>query len=502
MKNTEISNLKGIIFNLLLLLLFSVRGQDHQATFCPDTDSIICTDFRFPENWKNKTDRKITIPVKIYKTKNPNPSSPIFWLAGGPGQSNLDYNPPMEFLENHDVILVGYRGIDGSVRLDCPEMTKALRGKGKDLLSKASVDNIKYAAKACSDRLLNSGIDLNGYTMEQVLLDIDAVRGHLKIAKLNLLSGSYGTRLAQLYAKYYEEKVDKSVMIGANPPGRFVWEPEVIANKIQYYDELCQNDPYCSSKSKNLYETIDKVLKEMPKTWFFAPIDPGKVKVVTFGMLYHNDSAPKVIGSFLAAAEGDYSGIALMSLAYDHIMPEMMVWGEFLAKGMIDYDSSRNYWEEFTSTTFELGSPMSALCMDIGQMWPVTQPINDFSKLQESNVPTLILNGALDMATPHEIVQKELMPFLSNGELVVFEGLGHVADLLYKSDIKKGIKRYYLSEETSFQTVYDDFSFETKWGFPKIAKISLVSAIIGILLIGFALYKAGRKVLSLRSGSK
>ena len=39
-------------------------------------------------------------------------SAPIFFLAGGPGQSNLDFRPPLALLRTHDVILVGFRGVD------------------------------------------------------------------------------------------------------------------------------------------------------------------------------------------------------------------------------------------------------------------------------------------------------------------------------------------------------------------------------------------------------
>jgi hypothetical protein len=38
------------------------------------------------------------------------------------------------YADEHDVILVGYRGVDGSVRLDCPEVGAALK-QNTDLLS-------------------------------------------------------------------------------------------------------------------------------------------------------------------------------------------------------------------------------------------------------------------------------------------------------------------------------------------------------------------------------
>ncbi len=489
MVKNEAFDFGHIAFALLLLFIMQVNGQKYPINSRTEADSVLYVDFSFPENWKNNTSREILLPVKIYRTRNETPSSPILWLSGGPGQTNLDYVPPNKLLKNHDVILIGYRGVDGSTSLDCPEVITAFKGKGDHLLAQKSVDNIKNAAKNCADRLLNEGIDLNGYTIEQVLFDIDSVRSFFQIDRLNLLSGSYGTRVAQSYTKYHPSKVNRSVMIGANARGRFVWEPEIIEEKIDDYNDLCQKDPYCSSKTKNLKKTFDNVLKELPESWLFIPIDRGKVAVVAFGLLYNKKTALQVIDSFLAAEQGDYSGMALMSMAYDYVLPKMMVWGDFFSKGMIDYDPARNYRHEFTSSPFVLGSPMSALFMDVGEIWPVKQPPSNFSEMDTTNVETLFLNGALDFSTPHEIVQNELLPFFKNGELVVFEGAGHVSDLLYKKEVITGMERYFLTGKVQFRQFSKRISFKVKNGFPKIAKISVGVLATVVLLLAFLLYK-------------
>ena len=41
------------------------------------------------------------------------------------------------FTAKHDVVLVGYRGVDGSTRLDCPEVSSAM-GHSRDLLGEQS----------------------------------------------------------------------------------------------------------------------------------------------------------------------------------------------------------------------------------------------------------------------------------------------------------------------------------------------------------------------------
>ena len=79
-----------------------------------------------PENRSNPESRLIEIPVIRLRATGTNPAEPVFLLAGGPGESNIWEQPPVWLLENHDIVMVGYRGVDGSVSLDLPEMTDAL----------------------------------------------------------------------------------------------------------------------------------------------------------------------------------------------------------------------------------------------------------------------------------------------------------------------------------------------------------------------------------------
>ena len=48
--------------------------------------------------------------------------------------TNQGYNSVAYYHENHDIVLVGYRGVDGTVYLSCPEVTEAM-GSGLPLMS-------------------------------------------------------------------------------------------------------------------------------------------------------------------------------------------------------------------------------------------------------------------------------------------------------------------------------------------------------------------------------
>ncbi len=98
-----------------------------------------------PEHRGSTTARSISLPLIRIRSPHPHPAQPVFWLAGGPGMSNLSYKPPDWLLANHDVVLLGYRGVDGSVALESLEITRAFRKTGRELLSDQSLRNFHNA---------------------------------------------------------------------------------------------------------------------------------------------------------------------------------------------------------------------------------------------------------------------------------------------------------------------------------------------------------------------
>src|ERR1035441_422638 len=85
-----------------------------------------CGTLVVPENRHDPKSRLIALPVIVIRAHSAHPGDPIFRLQGGPGITNMALWDAGRFTANHDVVLVGYRGVDGSVRLDCPEVTAAL----------------------------------------------------------------------------------------------------------------------------------------------------------------------------------------------------------------------------------------------------------------------------------------------------------------------------------------------------------------------------------------
>jgi len=80
-----------------------------------------CGTLVVPEDRADPGSRLIAVPVTVIHARSADPGEPIFRLEGGPGITNMVFPLASRLAEDHDVVLVGYRGVDGSVRLDCPE---------------------------------------------------------------------------------------------------------------------------------------------------------------------------------------------------------------------------------------------------------------------------------------------------------------------------------------------------------------------------------------------
>ena len=137
------------------------QPADSKAKYAAECGTLVV-----PENWDKAGSRLIALPVVRIPASGPNPAEPVFYLQGGPGQSNLSWAPPDWLLENHDVVFVGYRGIDGTVTLSCPEVNHLLKTHvGKDLFSEQARKEYAAAVKRCAATYQEAGVDMSGYTI-------------------------------------------------------------------------------------------------------------------------------------------------------------------------------------------------------------------------------------------------------------------------------------------------------------------------------------------------
>jgi pimeloyl-ACP methyl ester carboxylesterase len=388
------------------------------------------------ENRHSAHSRLIALPVTRIHARSATSGVPVFRLEGGPGITNTKFTGASRFADKRDVVLVGYRGVDGSTKLDCPEVTSA-REQARDFLTEKSFRADAAAFKACATRLQDAGVDLVGYTLPERVDDLDAARRALSYERIDLLSESTGTRTAMIYAWRYPKSIHRSVMIGVNPPGAFLWDAKTTGEQIDRYAALCAKDASCRSRTPDLAASLHSAYQHIPGRWWFLPIKKGNVKAAAFFGLMNATidgagplAAPLTIDTLLAA-DGDGSGAWLLSLMAQLIFPRAQVWGDVAAVGRSDAGYARRLFATHADRGSVIGSPGTDLIWAGGRLldsWPASPDENQYTRVQDSNVETLLIGGSLDFATPPQKASRELLPHLPNGHQVVLDNLGHTDD--------------------------------------------------------------------------
>jgi pimeloyl-ACP methyl ester carboxylesterase len=414
------------------LILEDCHYATEQGNYDADCGTLVV-----PENRHDADSRLVALPVTRIRARSADPEEPIFRLQGGPGVTNMAFPAASRFAERHDVVLVGYRGVDGSSKLDCPEVTSA-REQARGFLTEKAMRVDAAALKDCAERLQGAGVDLAGYTLPQRVDDLDAVRRALSYERIDLLSESAGTRTALIYAWRYPQRIHRSVMIGVNPPGNFLWDAETTGEQIRRYAALCANDASCRARTPDLAASIHSAYDELPDHWWFLPIRKGNVELVAFWGLMHATTdgagplaAPWTIDTLLAADEGDGSGAWLLSLMAQAIFPRAQVWGDVAAVGRADAVHARRFFATHADRGSAIGSPGTDFLMAGGRVydsWPASPDENQYTRVRDSNVETLLIGGRLDFATPPQNATRALLPHLPNGHEVVLPDIGHTDD--------------------------------------------------------------------------
>ena len=342
------------------------------------------------------------------KARSEHPAEPIFRLQGGPGISNMEFSQASRFADDHDVVLVGYRGVDGSVRLDCPEVVSALK-HSTDLLGETSFRSYGDAFRACADRLMTT-VSTWRVTACRSKSRTSRPRAWRSATTASISSVSVGTRTAMIYAWEHPESIHRSVMIAVNPPGHFLWDGPTIDEQIARYAKLCSQDESCSTRTGDLAATMKQTAADIPDRWFFLPIKDGNVRVASFFGLMETTSesaplsAPMTLGSWLAAADGDASGFWFQSLLADLAFPEAFVWGQMAAVARLD---ARAATTTFSSGSLRpesnLGDATTAWTRGGGRLidsWPAAVAEDDYRTVRTSDVETLLIGGEVDFAAP------------------------------------------------------------------------------------------------------
>jgi len=470
------------------LKLHSCHYATENGSYPADCGTLVV-----PENRHNARSRLIAIPVTRIRARSANPSVPVFRLQGGPGKTNMQFKDASRFADGRDVVLVGYRGVDGSVRLDCPEVESAIK-HSTNLLGEKFFRAYGDAFRSCAHRLTDDGIDLAQYGLAAQVDDLEAARKALGYKRIDLVSESAGTRTAMIYSWRYPKSIHRSVMIAVNPPGNFLWDAKTTDEQIRKYSTLCSKDATCSKRTDNLAASIRRATADIPDHWLFLPIKKGNARIASFYGLMESTSeaaplsAPITLSTLLSAANGDASGFWFQSLLADFAFPTSFVWGQMAGAGRADADTAKRYFSSGDHRGESiLGDPGTRFIWGGGEMadaWPPNASENEYDHVRTSKVNTLLIGGALDLATPPQTATKELLPYLPNGHQVLLAGLGHTTSFWTEQPQASShlINTFFDSsrvDDSLYKPISVDFT-------PEVTQTALAKGIAGAM-VGLAL---------------
>ncbi len=362
---------------------------------------------------------------------------PLFLLAGGPGQGAIQGYAPLlgafaGVSRERDIVLVDQRGTGASNRLDCPIPEEELAS------GEIAPDELRELARGCLARLPGHP---QFYTTSLAVGDLDAVRAALGYETINIFGGSYGTRVAQHYARLYPERTRAIVLDGIVPP-ELALVPQIAIESQRALDGVfkrCAADPECNRRFPALagqFARIDGQLRRAPVSVTIADPVTGtsrrlsvtRAHLVTMArMLTYSPWTASLMPLLIheAATNGNYAPLAAQAEMAGEDLERMIAMG--MHHSVVCAEDAPRFEGTVDRAALEattIGPMMLDGMRAICGIWPRGPVDADFAKPLDSAVPALLLSGEFDPATPAAYGAAAAKGF-RNGLHLVVPGQGH-----------------------------------------------------------------------------
>ncbi len=394
-----------------------------------------CGRFEVPENRAEPNGRQIELAYAVLpaRARRARPD-PVFFLAGGPGQSARDVLPVMrlalrEINRERDIVFLDQRGTGGSNKLDCRFETL------EDWLE-LDLESIERQLRECRR---GWDADLRHYTTADAAADLEALRQHHGLAQINLLGGSYGSRLAQVYLRAHPERV-RSVILDGVVPTRLRLGSEhglMLDRTLARLIDSCGEEPHCAERFPALDTAFQSLVQHYgsrehellvtnPRTGRAEPLRFSRDTLASaLRFLAYSPQSQMMLPYLIheAAATGDPSRIASQALIVHEQMDDMIAIGLNFAVGCSEDWPS---WpRQLDQSHTLLGNSMLEFYDRICAWWPAGEVADDFFEPFDAEAPILLLSGEFDPVTPPSYGEEAAGQF-SNSRHLVGAGLGHI----------------------------------------------------------------------------
>lgn len=410
------------------------RPLDPQAPARPDARSF---------------DLHFAVLPALSRNKKPDP---VFFFAGGPGQSAIDLAGPVgrllaRFSTRRDIVLIDQRGTGRSAPLRCDDdglAGRPLREATDPALQQQALTRCRLALQQ-----LPHG-DLRHYTTTIAMQDAEAVRLALGAGPVNLVGVSYGTRAALEYVRQFPQAVRRVVLDGVAPPDMVLPASFAVDGQaaLDALLDWCQADVACRQQHPALRAQWQRLRAALPRDVTLQHPLSGRDESLRLttdmldGLVRTSLYSPLLASALPLAIDAAATGrwTPLVGLA------QALSGGGragALAQGMhfsvICAEDQPLFERAGPVPGTDFGGSWSELYRQTCASWPRGHVQADFYRVPPAAVPVLLLSGAIDPATPPRHGDRVAQALGPKARHVVVPNAGHgvlglgcLRDLVYR----------------------------------------------------------------------
>jgi len=363
-------------------------------------------------------------------------ATPLFVLAGGPGQSAvaLYTSEAASFAWIHrtrDIILLDQRGTGASTPLDC-------RYPQDFSVGAAALAELRQATRAC---LAKYGARVRFFTTAAAVDDLDALRRRLGLARIDLYAASYGTRVAMEYLRLHPRAARAVILDGVIDPTQPIGPSTPLDGEraLQRILARCTRSRQCAAAFPHLAMDLATLRRRFgPRTVDVTIDDPDSgqplvvpfsraVLATTFEFLSYDGAEAALLPLLIhEGAAGNLGPLAAQALLTTRRVQGQIAIGmqnSVVCSEDVPYFAPGTFDSQRLAETYQGTDQLEAL-RAICKIWP-HGPVDPMLHAPlHSAVPALLLAGEDDPVTP-PAEARAVAAGLTHHRLIVLAGEGH-----------------------------------------------------------------------------
>lgn len=394
-----------------------------------------CATLEVPEDPGKPEGRKISLKVALAASRAAEPApDPVIFFAGGPGQSATESYASVaggfsRLRDKRHLVFMDQRGTGGSHRLACdfPEAFDA-----------SQVPSETLQVQMARDCLADLDADVSQYTTTVAAGDVEALRLALGAPQLNLYGGSYGTRMAQEYARQQPDAVRSIILDGVVPPELVLGSEHAINLEAALKQILaqCSDQAACRQAFGDPFATLHGLLdqaRDAPMVVAMRDpvshaarevrLDEGTVALIARLFAYAPETAALLPLLMDEAAKGrPQSLLAQAALVFDSLTGQI---NHGMQLSVICAEDAPRMQARPQDQELVLGDSLVSVTLNQCSVWPKGPVSKDFNQPLVTDTPTLLLSGEFDPVTPPRYAE-QVLASLGKARHLVGKGQGHI----------------------------------------------------------------------------